>query len=146
MVDVIIYSLILALVTQWLLPMILNTKNMDWMLSNRDESVDISVMCSRAKRASVNFQELPRFFGYLNYINGSGSRYCLTRYLLVGIEGTFYGGIHRWNHLSQNFIVDGFTGLSDHDGNGLDVKTPMNVNSNCGHSLWPHLFLAYNID
>ena len=57
MVDVIIYSLILALVTQWRLPMILNTKNMDWMLSNRDESVDISVMCSRAKRASVNFQE-----------------------------------------------------------------------------------------
>ena len=29
MVDVIIYSLTLALVTQWLLPMILNTKNMD---------------------------------------------------------------------------------------------------------------------
>ena len=57
MVDVIIYSLILALVTQWLLPMILNTKNMDWMLSNRDETVDISVMCSRAKRASINFQE-----------------------------------------------------------------------------------------
>ena len=30
MVVVIIYSLILALVTQWLLPMILNSKNMDW--------------------------------------------------------------------------------------------------------------------
>ena len=57
MADVIIYSLILALVTQWLLPMILNTKNMDWMLSNRDDSADISVMCARAKRASINFQE-----------------------------------------------------------------------------------------
>lgn len=57
MVDVIIYSLILALVTQWLLPMVLNTKNMDWMLSNRDNAVDVSVMCSRAKRAAANFQE-----------------------------------------------------------------------------------------
>ncbi len=57
MVDVIIFSLILALVTQWLLPMMLNTKNMDWMLSNRDDSADISVMCARAKRASINFQE-----------------------------------------------------------------------------------------
>ena len=44
MVDVIIYSLILALVTQWLLPMVLNTKNMDWMLSNRDNAADVSVM------------------------------------------------------------------------------------------------------
>ena len=57
MVDVIIYSLILALVTQWLLPMVLNTKNMDWMLSNRDNAPDVSVMCSRAKRAATNFLE-----------------------------------------------------------------------------------------
>ena len=42
--------------------------------------------------------------------------------------------------------MDGFIGLSDHDGDGLDVKISMNVNSNCGRSLWPHLFLAYNID
>ena len=57
MVDVIIYSLVLALVTQWLFPMVLNTQNMDWLLSNRDNYADHTVMCERAKRAAANFRE-----------------------------------------------------------------------------------------
>jgi uncharacterized MAPEG superfamily protein len=42
--------------------MLLNLKNMDYLLSNRDESVAGSVMVERVKRASANLQEsLPAF-------------------------------------------------------------------------------------
>lgn len=62
MSDIIIYTLVLALVQIWLLPMFLNLNNTAWLLSNRDEAVDTSMMYQRAARASANLQaSLPAF-------------------------------------------------------------------------------------
>ena len=64
MSDIIIYSLALALAQIWLLPMFLNLNlnNTAWLLSNRDDAVDTSVMHQRAARASANLQaSLPAF-------------------------------------------------------------------------------------
>lgn len=62
MSDIIIYTLVLALVQIWLLPMFLNLNNTAWLLSNRDDEVDTSVMHQRAARASANLQaSLPAF-------------------------------------------------------------------------------------
>ena len=62
MIDIIVLTLLLALIQIWLLPMLLNLKNMDYLVSNRDEAVAGSVMVERVKRASANLQEsLPAF-------------------------------------------------------------------------------------
>jgi len=55
-------SLVLAILQIWIIPMVLNMKNMDWLLSNREESDAPSEMLARARRASTNLQEsLPAF-------------------------------------------------------------------------------------
>ena len=62
MIDIIILTLLLVLIQIWLLPMLLNLKNLDFLLSNRDEPVAGSVMLERVNRASANLQEsLPAF-------------------------------------------------------------------------------------
>ena len=57
MIDIIILTLLLVLIQIWLLPMLLNLKNLDFLLSNRDEPVAGSVMLERVNRASANLQE-----------------------------------------------------------------------------------------
>ena len=57
MVDLIVYSFVLALVAQWLWPLMFNLKNPDYLTSNRDDTASESVMFQRAKRAAANFQE-----------------------------------------------------------------------------------------
>ena len=62
METLIICSLLLALTHIWLLPMALNLKHMEYLLSNREAEVEQSAMSQRVLRASVNFQEsLPAF-------------------------------------------------------------------------------------
>lgn len=62
MIDIIVLTLLLALIQIWLLPMLLSLKNMDYLVSNRDEPVAGSVVLGRVKRASANLQEsLPVF-------------------------------------------------------------------------------------
>jgi len=62
MIDIIILTLLLVLIQVWLFPMLLNLKNLDFLLSNRDEPVAGSVMLERVNRASANLQEsLPAF-------------------------------------------------------------------------------------
>ena len=62
MIDIIVLTLLLALIQIWLLPMLLSLKSMDYLLSNRDEPVADSVVLGRVKRASANLQEsLPVF-------------------------------------------------------------------------------------
>ena len=62
MIDIIILTLLLVLIQIWLLPMLLNLKNLDFLLSNRDEPVAGPVMLERVNRASANLQEsLPAF-------------------------------------------------------------------------------------
>ena len=57
MQTLILFSLLLALLHIWLLPMILNAKNMEYLLSNRDGAVEESGMSGRVRRASTNFKE-----------------------------------------------------------------------------------------
>lgn len=66
MTDIIIAILALNLVQIWLLPMSLNTKNMAWLLSSRDEPIDTSLIHQRVERAKINLQEsLPAIFALM---------------------------------------------------------------------------------
>jgi uncharacterized MAPEG superfamily protein len=75
MIDVILLTLLLALIQLWLLPMMLNISNLPYLLSSRDEPIDESVLLGRAKRAGANLQEsLPAFLvlavlGYVNQVD-----------------------------------------------------------------------------
>ena len=60
----IILALVLALLQIWIIPMMLNHKNMDYIISNRDEVIDDSdsILLVRSRKAYANLQEsLPAF-------------------------------------------------------------------------------------
>tara|TARA_B000000477_G_C6081898_1_gene223535 strand:- start:223 stop:594 length:372 start_codon:yes stop_codon:yes gene_type:complete len=60
----IILALVLALLQIWIIPMMLNLKNMDYLISNRDEVIDDSdsILLVRSRKAYANLQEsLPAF-------------------------------------------------------------------------------------
>jgi len=60
----IIYALALLLFQLWLLPMALNFQNFSWMISNRDEDLDVSsnVALMRVRKSTANLYEtLPAF-------------------------------------------------------------------------------------
>ena len=57
MTHEILAALALLLVHIWLLPMILNLSNAKWLLGNRDDPVEFSVLTQRANRAATNFME-----------------------------------------------------------------------------------------
>jgi uncharacterized MAPEG superfamily protein len=56
MTEIIIYTLALALVQIWLLPMSLNMKNFGWLLSSRDQPIETTVLQQRVERATDNLQ------------------------------------------------------------------------------------------
>jgi len=60
----IIYALGLTLLQLWIVPMALNFKNLGWMMSNRDEDLDISSMLylQRINKSTANlYESLPAF-------------------------------------------------------------------------------------
>jgi uncharacterized MAPEG superfamily protein len=60
----IIYALGLTLLQLWIIPMALNFKNLGWMISNRDEDLDISSMLylQRINKSTANlYESLPAF-------------------------------------------------------------------------------------
>ena len=62
MESLIILSLVLAIFQLWLIPMILNIKNLNWMIGNRESPIPETPLVARAKRAGSNLQEsLPAF-------------------------------------------------------------------------------------
>ena len=62
MVEIILSALLLTLIQSWLIPMLLNLGNLSFLLSNRDEDVELTTITKRAKRASANLYEtLPVF-------------------------------------------------------------------------------------
>ena len=62
MTTMIVAALVLALFQLWLLPMSLNLKNMDYLLSSRDNPIELSQLQGRTARAGANLQEsLPAF-------------------------------------------------------------------------------------
>ena len=50
----ILMAALLALFQIWLIPMVINIKNLPWMMSARDDEVEESVLLQRAHRASKN--------------------------------------------------------------------------------------------
>jgi len=58
----IILALVLALLQIWIIPMVLNLQNFDWLISNRDEQLDDSPVLLRSRKAYANLLEsLPAF-------------------------------------------------------------------------------------
>ena len=57
MVELVVYSFVLALLALWIWPLLFNLSNLDYLLTNRDEAAPESVKFQRAKRAAANFQE-----------------------------------------------------------------------------------------
>ena len=79
MIEHLIYACILVLIQAWILPAAFNTKNMQWMLSNRDAKPDTTLYYDRSKKAYANLQEsIPVFFllgllgsfGLLGFLRG----------------------------------------------------------------------------
>ena len=62
MESLIVMSLVLAILQIWIIPMVLNMKNMNWLLSNREESDAPSEMLARARRASTNLKKVCQLF------------------------------------------------------------------------------------
>ena len=62
MIEIILSALLLTLIQSWLIPMLLNLRNLSFLLSNRDEEFQFSTITKRAQRASANLYEtLPIF-------------------------------------------------------------------------------------
>ncbi len=63
MTSLIVYVLGLAIAQIWLIPMLLNLGNMQYLISNRDDvAPEDSVRLGRVRRAAINLQEsLPTF-------------------------------------------------------------------------------------
>ena len=62
MTNIILLTLALTLFQIWLIPMFLNLRNMNYLMSNRDEPMEMSITVQRVLRASANLQEsLPAF-------------------------------------------------------------------------------------
>ena len=60
----IIYALALTLLQLWIIPMVLNFKNLSWMMSSRDEDLDISsnLYLQRVNKSTANlYESLPAF-------------------------------------------------------------------------------------
>ncbi len=57
MVELVVYSFVLALLALWIWPLLFNLSNLDYLLTNRDEAAPESQKFQRAKRAAANFQE-----------------------------------------------------------------------------------------
>ena len=101
MTLLIVFSLGLAILQIWLIPMLLNMHNLQYLLSNRDENPpEASVTLARVRRAAANLQEsLPAFLALallsmlVEVDNSSVALYWLgfrIAYLLSYIAGITY--------------------------------------------------------
>ena len=57
MATYIVLASALAVIQFWVIPFLINVKNLNWQMSNRDESLDDSVLLKRARRAGANILE-----------------------------------------------------------------------------------------
>tara|TARA_Y100000591_G_C21666138_1_gene610404 strand:- start:158 stop:547 length:390 start_codon:yes stop_codon:yes gene_type:complete len=61
----VVLASVLAVVQFWVIPFLLNIKNLQWQFSNRDEALDDSLMLQRSRRAGKNIlQTLPIFLAF----------------------------------------------------------------------------------
>jgi len=92
MTHEILAALALLLVHIWLLPMILNLSNAKWLLGNRDDPIEFSVLTQRAQRAAANFMETAPIF--------------LTLAILAAIQQVDVGGLAiYWLGLRAVYLI-----------------------------------------
>ena len=94
----IILALVLLAVHVWLVPMAFSLAHAKWLLGARDETVELSLLTLRAKRAAANYMEsLPAFLAIALLLkiegvdSGSLALYWLSLrgvYLLLYVLGT----------------------------------------------------------
>ena len=90
MTTVILLALLLALVQIWLLPMLLNLKNANFLLSNRDNPPDVTPVLARIQRASVNLQEsLPAFLAMAVVAEIQGLDLTLVASVWLALRGAY---------------------------------------------------------
>ena len=92
MTHEILAALGLLLVHIWPLPMILNLSNAKWLLGNRDDPIEFSVLTQRAQRAAANFMETAPIF--------------LTLAILAAIQQVDVGGLAMyWLGLRAVYLI-----------------------------------------
>ena len=90
MTTVILLALLLALVQIWLLPMLLNLKNANFLLSNRDNLPEVTPVLARIQRASVNLQEsLPAFLAMAVVAEIQGLDLTLVASVWLALRGAY---------------------------------------------------------
>lgn len=90
MTTVILLALLLALVQIWLLPMLLNLKNANFLLSNRDNPPEATPVLARIQRASVNLQEsLPAFLAMAVVAEIQGLDLTLVASVWLALRGAY---------------------------------------------------------
>ena len=92
MIEHLIYACILVLIQAWILPAAFNTKNMQWMLSNRDAKPDTTLYYDRSKKACANVQEsIPVFFllGLLGVMTSTDLSYLMMYWLIFRVIHVF---------------------------------------------------------
>ena len=90
MTMVILLALLLALVQIWLLPMLLNLKNANFLLSNRDNPPEVTPVLARIQRASVNLQEsLPAFLAMAVVAEIQGLDLTLVASVWLALRGAY---------------------------------------------------------
>jgi len=90
MTTVILLALLLALVQIWLLPMLLNLKNANFLLSNRDNPPEVTLVLARIQRASVNLQEsLPAFLAMAVVAEIQGLDLTLVASVWLALRGAY---------------------------------------------------------
>jgi hypothetical protein len=66
----IILALVLALLQIWIIPMVLNLDNFDWLISNREEQLDDSPVLLRSRKSLCkSFRKLTSFFSFSPSVN-----------------------------------------------------------------------------
>ena len=90
MTTVILLALLLALVQIWLLPMLLNLKNANFLLSNRDNPPEVTPVLGRIQRASVNLQgSLPAFLAMAVVAEIQGLDLTLVASVWLALRGAY---------------------------------------------------------
>ena len=122
MATYIVLASALAVIQFWVIPFLINVKNLNWQMSNRDESLDDSVLLKRARRAGANILEtLPIYlvFCLLSIIEAKDiSEPAFYWLILRVIHGLCY---LLWNCLCENTCLAWFIGVPHCNGSLIDL-------------------------
>ena len=122
MATYIVLASALAVIQFWVIPFLINVKNLNWQMSNRDESLDDSVLLKRARRAGANILEtLPIYlvFCLLSIIEAKDiSEPAFYWLILRVIHGLCY---LLGNCLCENTCLAWFIGVPHCNGSLIDL-------------------------